>query len=236
MIRAPVHRRRHGQARVRRRGGLALRLVAVGRRLRRRDRDARRVLERSTSAPTSTKSNLSQARRRSSRPRSRSTPCRTRPTTGYLRQIVPAADRQKATVRVKVAFLDADDKILPDLSARVSFTAEPTQGKAGRSRVLIPKAAAGDASTGRPASSASSRDARSSSRSRRAETCRDRSRVTKGLQGGETSDLARPAGRDPGRRPGPGRRREASGMSERADRDRLTSKRSTTGTRSRSRS
>ncbi len=57
---------------------------------------------------------------------------------GYLRQIVPAADRQKATVRVKVAFLDADDKILPDLSARVSFTAEPTQGKTGRTRVLVP--------------------------------------------------------------------------------------------------
>jgi HlyD family secretion protein len=60
---------------------------------------------------------------------------------GYLRQIVPAADRQKATVRVKVAFLDADDKILPDLSARVSFTAEPTTGKTGRTRVLVPAAA-----------------------------------------------------------------------------------------------
>jgi RND family efflux transporter MFP subunit len=60
---------------------------------------------------------------------------------GYLRQIVPAADRQKATVRVKVAFLDADEKILPDLSARVSFTAEATQGKTNRSRILVPKAA-----------------------------------------------------------------------------------------------
>jgi len=60
---------------------------------------------------------------------------------GYLRQIVPAADRQKATVRVKVSFHDADDKILPDLSARVSFTAEPTQGRSGRTRVLVPKSA-----------------------------------------------------------------------------------------------
>jgi HlyD family secretion protein len=59
---------------------------------------------------------------------------------GYLRQIVPAADRQKATVRVKVSFHDSDDKILPDLSARVSFTAEPTQGKSGRTRVVVPKA------------------------------------------------------------------------------------------------
>jgi RND family efflux transporter MFP subunit len=60
---------------------------------------------------------------------------------GFLRQIVPAADRQKATVRVKVAFLDADDKILPDLSARVSFTSQPTQGKTGRRRVLVPGSA-----------------------------------------------------------------------------------------------
>jgi HlyD family secretion protein len=60
---------------------------------------------------------------------------------GFLRQIVPAADRQKATVRVKVAFLDADDKIIPDLSARVSFTQEPTQGKTGRTRILVPRTA-----------------------------------------------------------------------------------------------
>ena len=60
---------------------------------------------------------------------------------GYLRQIVPAADRAKATVRVKVSFHEADDKILPDLSARVSFTAEPTQGKSGRTRTLVPKSA-----------------------------------------------------------------------------------------------
>ncbi len=60
---------------------------------------------------------------------------------GKLRQIVPAADRQKATVRVKVAFLDADDRVLPDLSARVAFTTEPTQGKDTRSRVVIPKGA-----------------------------------------------------------------------------------------------
>ena len=60
---------------------------------------------------------------------------------GRLRQIVPAADRQKATVRVKVAFLDADDRVLPDLSARVAFTAEPTQGKDTRSRVVVPRAA-----------------------------------------------------------------------------------------------
>ena len=60
---------------------------------------------------------------------------------GFLRQIVPAADRQKATVRVKVAFKDADEKVLPDLSARVAFTSEPTRGKSNRARILVPKTA-----------------------------------------------------------------------------------------------
>jgi len=58
---------------------------------------------------------------------------------GSLKQIVPSADRQKGTVRVKVAFADADEKILPDLSARVAFTTEPTHGKGARPRVLVPK-------------------------------------------------------------------------------------------------
>jgi RND family efflux transporter MFP subunit len=60
---------------------------------------------------------------------------------GYLRQIVPSADRQKGTVRVKVAFKDADDRILPDLSARVAFTSEATEGKSARARILVPKTA-----------------------------------------------------------------------------------------------
>jgi len=60
---------------------------------------------------------------------------------GRLRQIVPAADRQKGTVRVKVAFLDADDRVLPDLSARVNFTTEPTAGRTARSRILVPRSA-----------------------------------------------------------------------------------------------
>jgi HlyD family secretion protein len=60
---------------------------------------------------------------------------------GYLKQIVPSADRQKGTVRVKVAFQDADERILPDLSARVAFTTESTRGKSARSRVLVPNSA-----------------------------------------------------------------------------------------------
>jgi HlyD family secretion protein len=60
---------------------------------------------------------------------------------GELKQIIPAADRQKGTVKVKVRFLDPDEKILPDLSARVSFTSQPTVGKSARHFVEVPKGA-----------------------------------------------------------------------------------------------
>jgi HlyD family secretion protein len=40
---------------------------------------------------------------------------------GKLRQVVPTADRQKATIGVKVSLLDPDDKVYPEMSARVTF-------------------------------------------------------------------------------------------------------------------
>ena len=40
---------------------------------------------------------------------------------GAVRQIVPTADRQRATVLVKVSILDSDDRILPEMGARVDF-------------------------------------------------------------------------------------------------------------------
>src|SRR5437879_5529822 len=47
---------------------------------------------------------------------------------GFMTQVIPSADRQKGTVKVKVGFIDPDDKILPDLSARVNFTRVATAG------------------------------------------------------------------------------------------------------------
>jgi RND family efflux transporter MFP subunit len=40
---------------------------------------------------------------------------------GALHMIVPTADRSKATVLVKVSFLDRDSRILPEMSAKVAF-------------------------------------------------------------------------------------------------------------------
>ena len=42
---------------------------------------------------------------------------------GVVRQIVPTADRQRATVQVKVAITDRDARILPEMGARVEFLA-----------------------------------------------------------------------------------------------------------------
>ncbi|GAB4327500.1 MAG: efflux RND transporter periplasmic adaptor subunit [Candidatus Zixiibacteriota bacterium] len=47
------------------------------------------------------------------------------PYNGYAKKIVPTADRTKATVMVKVAFDSLDERVLPEMSAKVSFL--PTQ-------------------------------------------------------------------------------------------------------------
>src|SRR5262249_16161042 len=104
---------------------------------------------------------------------------------GFLRQIVPAADRQKGTVRVKVAFVDADEKILPDRSCRVSFTSAPRQGKATRTRILVPKSALAS----RDGASGVFRVLEGRAKFQPIETAREvqgQVEVTKGLQGGET--------------------------------------------------
>ena len=60
---------------------------------------------------------------------------------GFLKQVIPSADRQKGTVKVKVAIVDPDENILPDLSARVSFTSEATKGASARTQIEVPKSA-----------------------------------------------------------------------------------------------
>ena len=65
---------------------------------------------------------------------------------GTVRQVVPTADRQRATVQVKVAILDHDPRILPEMGAKVDFL-EPTPppGTTGtvatRAAIRIPEAA-----------------------------------------------------------------------------------------------
>jgi RND family efflux transporter MFP subunit len=57
-----------------------------------------------------------------------------------VRQIVPTADRQKATVQVKIAFRERDDRVLPEMGARVSFLTPERAGGNGRSvQVWVPR-------------------------------------------------------------------------------------------------
>jgi multidrug efflux pump subunit AcrA (membrane-fusion protein) len=65
--------------------------------------------------------------------------------------IIPAADRNKATVRVRVGFSQRDDRVLPDMGVRVAFldeqtNAEPVDVPTG---VLIPADAIGEDAQGK---------------------------------------------------------------------------------------
>lgn len=60
---------------------------------------------------------------------------------GLVEQIVPTADRSKGTVLAKVRFTEIDDRVLPEMSAKVSFR-EPTQATcSSEPRFIIPTSA-----------------------------------------------------------------------------------------------
>jgi len=55
---------------------------------------------------------------------------------GYVFKIVPTADRSKATVLVKVGFKNYDSRVLPEMSAKVSFLSEKNDNEENQSPVL----------------------------------------------------------------------------------------------------
>ena len=57
--------------------------------------------------------------------------------------VVPTADRQKATVLVRIGFNALDPRILPDMGVKVTFLREATEGSAPAARpvALVPKSA-----------------------------------------------------------------------------------------------
>jgi RND family efflux transporter MFP subunit len=60
---------------------------------------------------------------------------------GEIHMIVPTADRSKATVMVKVRFLDKDSRILPEISAKVAFLSRPATAEEKRPRIAVNQAA-----------------------------------------------------------------------------------------------
>ena len=63
---------------------------------------------------------------------------------GAVRQVVPTADRQRATVQVKVAIVDRDPRILTEMGAKVEFLQAPRPIASGaaqpveRPRIIVP--------------------------------------------------------------------------------------------------
>jgi RND family efflux transporter MFP subunit len=63
-----------------------------------------------------------------------------------VRTVIPTADRQKATVKVRISFLKLDPRILPDMGIKVTFFGSEPEQKNGAAEpaVLIPQDAVRD--------------------------------------------------------------------------------------------
>lgn len=57
---------------------------------------------------------------------------------GSVHMIVPTADRTKASVMVKVRFLDDTERVLPDMSAKVAFLSRAPEPEEGEPRPTVP--------------------------------------------------------------------------------------------------
>jgi RND family efflux transporter MFP subunit len=59
-----------------------------------------------------------------------------------VRTVIPTADRQKATVKVRIAFDKLDPRILPDMGVKVSFLAGEQAAGSPAAKAVIPREAA----------------------------------------------------------------------------------------------
>jgi RND family efflux transporter MFP subunit len=60
---------------------------------------------------------------------------------GVVQRIVPTVDRAKATVLVKIRFLERDGRVLPDMSAKVAFLERAVDAADRRPVTVVPKQA-----------------------------------------------------------------------------------------------
>jgi RND family efflux transporter MFP subunit len=62
-----------------------------------------------------------------------------------VRTVIPTADRQKATVKVRISFDKLDPRILPDMGVKVAFLSdEPAAKQTAARQVVVPKSAVRD--------------------------------------------------------------------------------------------
>jgi RND family efflux transporter MFP subunit len=60
---------------------------------------------------------------------------------GKVRTLIPTADRQKATVKVRASFDKLDPRILPDMGVKVTFLGDAPSSAPSGGRVLVPRTA-----------------------------------------------------------------------------------------------
>jgi RND family efflux transporter MFP subunit len=60
---------------------------------------------------------------------------------GQVHRLVPTVDRSKATVTVKIRFVDSDPRILPEMSAKVAFLSQEVPQEQNTPRVAVPATA-----------------------------------------------------------------------------------------------
>jgi RND family efflux transporter MFP subunit len=59
-----------------------------------------------------------------------------------VRTVIPTADRQKATVKVRISFDQLDPRILPDMGVKVTFLGDESKGaRTGAATLLVPQSA-----------------------------------------------------------------------------------------------
>lgn len=59
----------------------------------------------------------------------------------HVRTIIPSADRQKATVKVRIGFDELDPRILPDMGVKVAFLEQRQADANAAARLLVPRGA-----------------------------------------------------------------------------------------------
>jgi RND family efflux transporter MFP subunit len=59
----------------------------------------------------------------------------------HVTAIIPTADREKSTVKVRVGFDKLDPRILPEMSVKVGFRGTEEAGSAGSRAILVPQPA-----------------------------------------------------------------------------------------------
>jgi RND family efflux transporter MFP subunit len=119
---------------------------------------------------------------------------------GRLRQVVPTANRQKATIQAKVAFVEKGPEVLPEMSARVTFleaASAAASSAPAKPRVFAPRSALVNRGGGQAVFVVREEKARLQLVTVGAEI-EGRMEIVSGLSGGETLVINPPADLDDG--------------------------------------